>query len=314
MKTRRLPPLNALRAFDAAARTGSFTLAARELDVSQSAISHQVSHLEAFLGVRLFVRRARHVELTREGAEYSMAMATALQLIESESHRLSRIGRRQSLRIKAFPTFTIRWLLPRLGAFHALHPDIDVQITTSTMPADLAREDVDLTLDHQNGLQSGARYDYLFDIELVPVVGKLLMQAAPALDRPEDLLRQVLLHGLNRLDDWKIWLEGSGLRAPLLTRGLRFGNSHLVYQAAANGIGVAIAQPPFVEDDVANGRLIIPFPGRIRTGEIYYLVSLPSRSAAPAVDLFRDWVIAEARRPSAAGAMQVATPLPVPPS
>ena len=311
MNNRRLPPLNALRAFDAAARTGSFTLAARELDVSQSAISHQISHLEAFLGVRLFTRHARHVELTREGADYSMAMATAFQIIESESSRISRAGRRQSLRIKAFPTFTIRWLLPRLGAFHAMHPDIDVQITTSTMPADLAREDVDLTLDHQNGRQSGARYDFLFDVELLPVAGRLLMQTAPTMERPEDLLRHVLLHGLNRLDDWKIWLEGSGLQAPVLTRGLRFGNSHLVYQAAANGIGVAIAQPPFVEEDIANGRLITPFPRRVRTGEIYYLVTLPSRSATPAVDLFRDWIITQARNPAASVAVAGAVPMPI---
>jgi len=314
LTNRRLPPLTALRAFDAAARTGSFTLAARELEVSQSAISHQVSHLEEFLGVKLFERHARHVKLTRAGTEYSIAMATAFELIERESHRLSRTGQRQSLRIKAFPTFTIRWLLPRLGAFHALHPDIDVQITTSMAPAELGREDVDLTLEHQNGRQPGARYDHLFDVELVPVVGRLLMQAAPKIERPEDLLRHVLLHGLNRLNDWKIWLEGSGLQAPLVTRGLRFGNSHLVYQAAANGIGVAIAQPPFVEDDIASGRLIVPFPKLIRTGEIYYLATMPSRTASPLVDLFRDWIIAEARRPLAPGLLMGAAPVAAPAS
>ena len=293
---RRLPPLNALRAFEAAARTGSFTLAAQELDVSQSAVSHQVSHLEEFLGVKLFERHARHVKLTREGTEYSLAMGTAFELIERETHRLSRSGR-PSLRIKAFPTFTIRWLLPRLGSFHAQHPDIDVQITTSMAPAELSHEDVDLTLEHQKGRQPGVRYDHLFDVELLPVCSQLLLQGPPPIEAPEDLLRHVLLHGLNRLNDWKIWLEANGRKAPLLARGLRFGNSHLVYQAAANGIGVAIGQPRFVEDDIATGRLVAPFPTLITTAEVYYLASLPTRGASPIVTTFRDWMIEEAHRP-----------------
>jgi LysR family glycine cleavage system transcriptional activator len=294
---RRLPPLNALRAFEAAARTGSFTLAAQELQVSQSAISHQIAHLEEFLGIKLFERHARQVKLTREGTEYSLAMATAFEMIEHETYRLSRSGQRQSLRIKAFPTFTIRWLLPRLGAFHALHPDIDVQITTSMVPADLSREDVDLTLEHQNGRQSGARYDHLFDVELVPVCSARLIKGPPPIERPEDLLGHVLLHGLNRLPDWKLWLDANGLKVPIDARGLRFGNSHLVYQAAANGIGVAIAQPRFVEDDISTGRLIAPFPTLIKTDEIYYLVSLPTKIASPVVATFREWLLSETQRP-----------------
>jgi LysR family glycine cleavage system transcriptional activator len=299
---RRLPPLNALRAFTVAARAGSFTLAAQELQVSQGAVSRQVAHLEEFLGLKLFERHHREVKLTREGAEYAMAMAAAFDQVVQGTQRLWRSQRNRSLRLKIFPTLAIRWLVPRLGGFHVLHPDIDVQITTSMQAARLDREEIDLTVVSQLSPMQGLQFDPLFDVELLPVCSRRLLDRLPPIHRPEDLIGQVLLHVVTRPDDWARWFKGLGITAPIALGGLGFGDSALVYQAASNSAGFAMAQSRFVEDDLATGRLVSPCPQRIPTGETYYLVTLAESASSPAIVAFRDWILTEARKSAAAQA------------
>jgi LysR family glycine cleavage system transcriptional activator len=291
---RRLPPLNALRVFDVAARTGTFTRAADDLRVSQGAISRQIAHLEEFLGTKLFDRDGRQVKLTQIGRDYARIIARAFEQVEHETQRILPTGRRRSLRIQIFPSFAIRWLVPRLGSFHAAFPDIDVQITTSMQPTDLAYEDVDLTIERTRGRQVGSRYDLLFEIELLPVCNPKFLSGPDPIRHPKDVLDHVLLHALNRRSDWQRWLSAAGIEQTESAGGLEFGNSSLVYQAAANGVGIAIAQRRFVDLDLEVGRLVAPFDMALATGEIYYVVTRPN--APGAVVAFRDWLVSEATK------------------
>jgi LysR family glycine cleavage system transcriptional activator len=293
---RRLPPLNALRAFNVAARTGSFTLAAQELQVSQGAVSRQIAHLEQFLGLQLFERHHREVHLTREGADYALAMAAAFEQIVQGTQRLWRNHQNPALRLKIFPTFAIRWLVPRLGNFHGQHPEIDVQITTSMQAAQLDREEIDLTVVRHPSPTRGLVFDPLFEIALLPVCSKQVLNGPPSIRQPKDLCRHVLLHAVNRVDDWQRWCDAVGVTVPIAPGGLQFGSSALVYQAASNGAGVAIAQDKFVDDDLVTGRLVAPFDRRVPTGESYYLVTRQENLSSPAVSAFRNWILCEARK------------------
>lgn len=292
---RRLPPLNALRAFEVAARNGGFTPAARELRVSQGAVSRHVAFLEDYLGLRLFHRGHREARLTREGRNYAIEIGGAFDRIEQATRRLGggRAGR--PLSVTVFSTLAIRWLVPRIGRFHALYPKIDVQITSSPKPAVLRRENIDFTIDYAEDRKDGAHYDPLFDVEILPVCSKELLNGAPPIRKPADLLNHVLLHSLNRLEDWARWFDHVGVAVASLDNGLKFSNSSLTLQAALNGIGVALAQPQFIEDELASGRLAAPFKQTLKPGRTYFLVSREGDSSVPEIAAFREWVLAEAR-------------------
>jgi len=291
---RRLPPLNPLRAFECAARLQSFTLAAREMNVSQGAISRHVALLEQHFGIRLFERRHREVALTREAFDYAAELRAAFDLIEAASLRFRGGGARRSLRLVLFPTLAIRWLIPRLGSFHDRHPEIDVQITTSTSGLRFDRdEEGDMTVRFAEPSLRNVRYDPLIPVKLTPVCSPSILQGPLPLRTPADLLRHELLHSLNRLGDWPLWLDRAGVTTDTAERGLKFGNSALAYQAAANGVGIAMAQVEFVADDLASGRLVAPFPLRVATNEVYCLASRVSEASLPNIRRFREWLLGE---------------------
>jgi LysR family glycine cleavage system transcriptional activator len=292
---RQLPPLKALRAFEVAARTGSFTAAARELRVSQGAVSRHIAVLESVLGVTLFDRSHREVRLTRDGEKYAISIGLAFDQVEHATQHLWRGQNQRSLRIKLYPTMATRWLVTRIGNFHALRPNIDVQITTSNHPAALDREDIDFTIEHGDIRQEGSRYDYMFDIELLPVCSPSILNGSRPIREPRNLLEQVLLHSLLRMSYWKRWFQSVGIHDAIADNGLKFGNSSLVYQAAINGVGVAMADPRFVADELASGRLVPPFQQRLMTGRAYYLVGREQDAQEPSVTAFRDWVLSECR-------------------
>lgn len=291
-----MPPLNALRTFNVAARAGSFTLAAQELNVSQGAVSRQIAHLEQFLGIKLFERRHREVKLTREGADYAAAMSTAFDEIIRGTRRLWRSRQNPSLRLKIFPTFAIRWLVPRLGDFHERYPEIDVQITTSMQAAQLDREEIDCTVVSHAKPQGRLVFDPLFEVELLPVCAKSLLSDHPSVTKPADLARFPLLHVVTRLDDWDRWFKEMKVVAQIVSGGLQFGDSALVYQAASNGAGIAMAQYRFVEDDLESGRLVSPVSHRVATGEAYYLATRRDEISSPTISVFREWIVAEASK------------------
>lgn len=292
--SRRLPPLNAVRAFEAAARCGNFTRASEELCVTQGAVSRHVATLEDWLGVRLFERARHGIQLTPQGQAYYATVRAGLEQIEQGTRQIQRTPDEKRLRIKLPPTFAIRWLMPRLARFHAAHPDIDVQITTSHQRADFDREDVDVSIHSEPRAPQGAGFKRLFGETLLPVCAPGLLRSGPPLRTPDDLAQHVLLCSMNRPNDWPAWLEAAGARGVDGNGGLKFENAALAYQAAADQLGVIVALLAFVRDDLAAGRLVEPFGLRVETQGAYWLASRPGPEQPRRVRAFEDWVMAEA--------------------
>jgi len=294
--TRRLPPLNAVRAFEAAARHLSFTKASRELFVTQGAVSRHVAALETELETRLFERRHRAVELTPKGAAYYRAVRDAFDRLHDATRQVAAVPDARTLRIKLPPTIAIRWVVPRLARFHALDSTIDVQITTSHSTVDFEREDVDVAIHSGPTPPTGVTAKRLFGETLLPVCNPALLAGKPALRKPADLARHVLLCSLHRPDDWPLWLAAAGVRGLDGNSGLKFENSSLVYQAALDSLGVAMAQKLLVAEDIASGRLAAPFSLEAATSGSYYLI-YPHQTEPPRkLKLFETWIVAEAAR------------------
>lgn len=294
MNLRHFPPLNALRAFDAAARYGNFSRAADELCVTQGAVSRQIAKLEDHLGMPLFRRSGRSLELTIEGARFHAFVREAFERILDGVEIFSHRAEQSVLKVKVPPTLAIRWFVPRLVRFHGLHPEMDVQITTSHQPVDFRQEDVDVAIHWGSGDWEGLRADYLMGEELTPVCSPALLQEKP-LREPADLAQHVLLHSMNRTNDWRLWLEAAGVPEVDWTRALKFENSGLTYQAAIDRLGVVVAQRAFIDDDLATGRLVAPFPLTVPGERAYYLVYPPNRLKQTKVAQFRDWLLDNVR-------------------
>ena len=293
--SRRLPPLNAVRAFEAAARAGNFTRAAQELFVTQGAVSRHVQTLEDWLKVRLFDRGRHGIQLTPQGQAFYAAVRAGLEQIEHGTRQIQRSPDEKRLRIKVPPTFAIRWFMPRLARFHAKHPDIDVQITTSHQRADFDREDVDVSIHSEPVPPQGGGYTRLFGETLLPVCSPELLRKGPALRKPSDLSKHVLLCSMNRPNDWPTWLKAAGAKGVDGNGGLKFENAALAYQAATEQLGVIVALLPFVREDLAAGRLVDPFGIRVETAGAYWLARRPDGEPPPRVRAFEEWIVGEAR-------------------
>jgi len=296
---RKLPPLNALRAFESAARNASFTRAAQELFVTQGAVSRHVAGLEKWLGAKLFRRTQRGIELTAKGATYFRILKGAFDQVEFGTRQLQEQGGANLLRLKLPPTFAIRWLVPRLARFHAQFPDIDVQIITSHDRADFDREDVDVGI-HSDYTPPTTGYRRLFGELLTPVCSPRLPTRERPLKTPRDLRHHALLCSINRPRDWPAWLEAAKVDGIDGNSGLKFDNAALAYQAAVDELGVMIAQRVLVEDDLASGRLIEPIALRVPTQGAYYLAYAADRPKAPRVAAFEDWLMQETASAEAA--------------
>lgn len=292
----RLPSLNGLRAFEAAARHLSFTTAAAELNVTQTAISHQIKRLEAELGVRLFVRKNRALELTAAGSEYLPGIRAAFNDLRLATDRLRRRDNDRVLTVSTLASLAAKWLLPRLTAFQEAHPGIDVRITTSTELVDFRRGDVDAAIRYGRGDWPGLRADWLMADQIFPVCSPALLQGDRPLLRPEDLADHVLLHTSGAsVDDWRLWLTAAGLPVDLSRHsGLTFDLNFMTIQAAIDGHGVAIGRTSYVRDDIAKGRLVAPFKMALPADAGFYLVSPETRADTPKLTAFRKWLIAAA--------------------
>jgi LysR family glycine cleavage system transcriptional activator len=258
--TARLPSLNGLRAFEAAARHLSFTLAAQELNVTQTAISHQIRRLEEELGLKLFIRQSRSLALTPEATDYLPGIRAAFQDLRTATDRLLRKDDDRVLTISTLTSLAVKWLLPRLSSFQEKHPDIDVRITTSTELVDFRTSNVDAAIRYGQGRWPGLDAEWLMAEHLFPVCSPKLLTGERALRQPEDLKHATLLHTSSTIDDWRLWLTAAGLPAHLSqNRGLTFDLAFMTIQAAIDGLGVAMGHTAYVADDVANGRLVVPF-------------------------------------------------------
>jgi LysR family glycine cleavage system transcriptional activator len=290
--TARLPSLNGLRAFEAAARHLSFTLAASELNVTQTAISHQIRRLEEELGIRLFIRQNRALALTPEARDYLPGVRAAFNDLRLATDRLLRKEDDNVLTVSTIASLAAKWLLPRLTDFQEAHPGIDVRITTSTSLVDFQRDKVDAAIRYGRGQWPGVRADWLMADELFPVCSPSLLRGDKPLRTPEDLKDYVLLH-TNNSDDWRLWLTAAGLPAGLSRQpGITFDMTLMTVQAAIDGMGVAMGRTSYVQDDIAKGRLVVPFKIALPADAGFYLVSPESRREAPKLAAFRQWMIA----------------------
>jgi LysR family glycine cleavage system transcriptional activator len=292
--TARLPSLNGLRAFEAAARHLSFTNAAAELNVTQTAISHQIRRLEQELGISLFVRQNRGLTLTPEARDYLPGVRAAFNDLRLATDRLQRKDNDHVLTVSTLASLAAKWLLPRLSSFQEAHPRIDVRITTSTALVDFKGGDVDAAIRYGRGHWPGLRADWLTADQLFPVCSPALLTGDKPLRCPQDLANHVLLHTSQGYDDdWRLWLTAAGLPTSISKQpGLTFDLIFMTVQAAIDGIGVAIGRTTYVEGDIAKGRLVVPFKIALPADAGFYLVSPEASAEKPKLAAFRQWLLA----------------------
>lgn len=289
--SRKLPPLNALRAFEAAARHLSFTAAAAELAVTQAAVSHQVKALEEVLGVRLFRRLPRGLALTEEGAGMLPGLGEGFDRLAEAVQRARGAEAGGVLTVTLLTTFALGFLVERLPRFQALHPGIDVQLSTNSRLVDFGREDVDCGIRNGTGNWPDLFVMKLLDDNFTPLCAPEL---AAQLRRPEDLAGMVLLQTIGQPNEWQIWLDHVGLAGIDVSRGPKFDSTLIAVQAAIRGLGVAVGDPGFFAADLAAGRLVQPFPQVAPLGKAWWFVCLPAMAERPKIRRFRDWLKAEA--------------------
>jgi len=288
---RSLPPLNGLRAFEAAARHMSFTEAAHELSVTQAAISHQVRGLEQRLGLRLFVRRNRSLLLSEAGQAYLPPVRAAFDQLHEATEKLLNKDKGGALTVTTTASFATKWLVPRLGGFQRAHPEIDVRIATGTGLVDFAREDVDIGIRYGRGQWPALVAERLVAEDVMPVCAPSLLKGPNALRKPADLKRATLLHIGTFPDDWQVWLTAAGVKGVDATRGVTFDLALAAYQAAMDGLGVALGRQPLVAPDLKAGRLVMPFDFKMSTELAYYLVYPTDAIRRRKIKAFRDWLV-----------------------
>jgi LysR family glycine cleavage system transcriptional activator len=291
---RRLPPLNALKAFEAAARQESFTRAAEELFVTPGAVSHQVKALEAELGVKLFTRAPQRLAITAAGLEYLDIIRDALDRIAAGTDRVLQRQSAGVLTVSTSPNFAAKWLVHRLGRFARSHPDIDLRVSASLHHVDFAREDVDIAIRHgEEAALSGLDATRLLTETLFPVCAPQLLRSKKALKAPGDLARHTLLH-LDHRQDWSKWLDAAGVAVKPVTQGPIFNQASMVIDAAVNGQGVALARTGLAAWDLISGRLVRPFSYALPISYGYWIVCPRATANLPKIQTFRIWLLEEA--------------------
>ncbi len=307
----RLPPLLALRAFEASARHLSFTKAGTELHLTQGAISRQIRLLESFLGHKLFVRLTRKIEMTHAGQEYFESVQEALTIISHATRRAVRDTHRV-LTLDVLPTLATHWLMPKLAHFTERHRDIEVRLISSIEPVDVHNEEADIAI--RVGKVPGTRYDrsapridldmtdnwkglyieYLFPDVLIPVVSPQLINDVGPIDTPDDLLQYRLINTASRRYAWTDWLACHGLQQPVDAHALDFGHFFMALQAARDGKGVAIVPQVIFENYEGRSELVAPFPGGMQSAGAYYLLARESALQDEAIRLLCEWLTEEA--------------------
>jgi LysR family transcriptional regulator, glycine cleavage system transcriptional activator len=290
---RRLPPLNALKAFEAAARHESFTRAAEELCVTQGAVSHQVKALEAELGLRLFNRERQRLVITEAGRAYLIIIRDAFDRIGDGTERLLQRQRGGALTVTTSPNFAAKWLVHRLGRFAEAHPEIDLRVSASPHHVDFAREDIDLGIRHGDGTAAGLHITRLCTEELFPVCSPKLLNGRNRLRTPSDLCRFTLLHVSDR-EGWRQWLEFAGVTGVDPSRGLILNQASMAIDAAVDGQGLALARTALAAWDLIGGRLVRPFDIAMPASYAYWIVCSKAVAKLPKIVAFSDWLLAEA--------------------
>ena len=284
-----------MRAFEASARQLSFTRAAEELFVTQAAISHQIKSLEEHLSIKLFMRKNRSLLLTEEGQSYYMDIKDIFNSIHDATERLLARGAKGAITVSSQASFAIQWLVPRLSAFNALHPEIDVRIKAVDQAENSLTEDVDVAIYYGRGRWPNIHADKLQTEYLIPVCSPLLQQnnatnGKPALLAIEDLAKHNLLHDTSR-KDWKRWFKQVGVKGANVNHGPIFSHSAMVLQAALHGQGVALAYSVLAKPDIDSGRLVCPFNDVLISKNAYFIVCRESQKDLGKIEAFRQWLL-----------------------
>lgn len=293
-----LPPLNSLRAFEAVGRYLSFSKAADELNVTPGAISQQVRGLEDFLEIKLFKRRNRSIVLTDSGQVFLPLLSDGFAGISAAVESVRRSQGDEPLTISAAPSFTAKWLIPRLCKFQALHPEIDVRIDASSRLVDFAREDIDVGIRFGTGEVEGLDSIYLFSYDLIPVCSPDLMHEGKAVHDLSDIRHHTLLHSQDTdfdpsFPDWAMWLATAGVDDVDASRGMFFSQGEMVIEAAIEGQGIALGASVMVAGAIESGRLVQPFETRLPVRLSFHLITTRQKWGNPKISAFRQWILDE---------------------
>lgn len=289
---RRLPPLNSLRAFEAAARHLSFTRAAEELHVTSGAVSRHVKMLEDYLKVSLFKRANQSLVISEEGQAYMVALGKALDIVDAATSRLRTNSEEGFLTVRLLPTLAMGWLIPRLHDFYETYPQIEIRLTTSTRPDDDALSDVDVLIGRKMHHRHGYRHDVVIAEHLIVVCSPILLAGKDPMKQPADLSRLTLLHSSSRPEAWPMWLNAVGANSVDPEMGLRFEHYIFAIQAAIGGLGALVVPRILVEDYLASQQLVAPFDIAVPSEEHYYLIYPEHRADSPRLQAFRKWILA----------------------
>ena len=294
----KLPPLKALQAFESAGRHLSFTLAAKELNVTPGAISQQIRQLEEFFEVKLFNRLNRTIVLSDGGQLLLPAIGNGFQQLREGVNLLQQRAGGGPLTITSAPSFISKWLIPRLSRFKARHPQIDVRIDTSDRLVDFSREDIDVGIRFGDGQYPELETIFLFSFDLIAVCSPELLRQGQELKKVSDLKNFTLLHSNHdELDpgwpDWAMWLKVVDAGEVDASHGIYFNQSDQLFQAAIDGQGVALLANVMADPEVAAGRLVQPFSARLPVQLNYHLVTSPYKARLAKVSAFRDWIVEE---------------------
>ncbi|MFT4065868.1 LysR substrate-binding domain-containing protein [Paraburkholderia sp.] len=295
----RLPPLPALRFFEAAGRHQSFKLAAAELNVTPSAISHGIVGLEAALGVELFVREPRGISLTPVGADYLSYVSEAFSLIAIGTQRLPNRRADRPIALSCAPTFASRWLLPRLAGFRARWPNVNVSMDTSHRQVGFPVDGFDFAIRMSRAPVAGTAWTRLFGERFVPVCSPAYLRTLRDERGAISLQRATLIHVNDASEDWQTWLDATGTEGIDAGGGLRVDTIQLAFEAASMGLGVALGRQPLVDGDLASGALVEACAGAIESSTAYWLVSAENAESAirrPELADFKHWLLGEAVR------------------
>jgi len=288
---RTLPSLLALRAFEAGARLGSFSRAAEELLITQSAVSRHVRNLESFLEVTLFNRAGRHLSLTTEGRQYITSVSEAFDQLSAATAALRRRPNRV-MTVSMLPALAVKWFVPRLVRFYDSCPDIDLHLSLSRELTNFDRDGVDVAIRYGRGDWKGTNAEELLGEVVFPICSPRLLDGPTPLRKLEDLAGATLLHG-NIREDWTMWLRAAGCKDVDATRGPKFDDHASLIEAAIQGLGVGLGRGLMVADDLANGSLVMPFSTRLRAHYSYWLVTPRRQAPHPGFKAFREWVLRE---------------------